>query len=130
VSPPPVAVPAPEIAAPAPTPRVSVEAERAAIRRVLAEYVEAYQSLDDRRIRSIDPTFGGFDPRTRTLLRAVQVTLSSPQIDVDADGLSARVLVTQTVVNRWERAGLPTNPPPVSKRWNFRKVGTDWRIVP
>jgi len=130
VSPPPVAVPAPEIAVPAPTPRVSVEAERAAIRRVLAEYVEAYQSLDDRRIRSIDPTFGGFDPRTRALLRAVQVTLSSPQIDVDADGLSARVLVTQTVVNRWERAGLPTNPPPVSKRWNFRKVGTDWRIVP
>ena len=97
--------------------------------RVFDRYVDAYQSLDEGRIRAVDPTFR-FDPRTRALLRAVRVTLSPLAIDLADDGLSATVSTTQSVVNTWERAGLPTNPPPVAKRWNLRKAGSDWRIVP
>jgi hypothetical protein len=109
--------------------RVNVEAERTAIRRVFDRYIEAYQSMDEGRISAVDPTFGRFDPRTRTLLRAVRVTLSPLTIDLADDGLSATVSTTQSVVNTWDRAGLPTNPPPVAKRWNLRKTGNDWRIV-
>jgi hypothetical protein len=108
---------------------VNLEAERAAIARVFDRYVAAYQSMDEDRIRAVDPTFGRFDPRTRTLLRSVRVSLSPLAIDVAEDGLSATVSTTQSVVNTWERAGLPTNPPPVAKRWTLRKAGNDWRIV-
>jgi hypothetical protein len=58
------------------------------------------------------------------------VSLSQLRIDLTEDGLSATVSASQAVVNRWERDGLPTNPPPVFKRWSMRKVGSDWRIVP
>jgi hypothetical protein len=109
---------------------VNVEAERTAIRRLLDQYVQAYESLDEGRVRQIDPSFLGLDRRTRPLLRALQLRLSIDSVELSDDGQEARVTATQAITYDWARAELPKAPPPQKKTWRLRKAGTEWRIVP
>ena len=108
-------------------PRLNIEAERAAIDSLVEQYVQAYQSLDDTRVRRIDPGFRPLDPRTKPLLRGVQVRVTGRSLQVAEDGQTASLTATQNVTYDWQRAGLQkTATIPLS--WNLRKEGNEWRV--
>jgi hypothetical protein len=105
-------------------------AERASIRGILEAYVEAYESLDDMRIRAVDPTSNGIDSRLRPTLQAVEISVSDLAIDVAPDGKSATLRVRQTF--RWKFRARSRYPDETSAllRWNLEKTNGSWRIVP
>jgi hypothetical protein len=112
-----------------PPPPVNIGAERVAIDRLVDQYVEAYQSLNDTRVLQIDPGFRPRDPRQKSLLRGVEVRVTERSVEVARDGQTARLTATQSVTYDWQRAGLPkTATIPLS--WNLRKEGGIWRVVP
>ena len=100
----------------------------AAIDGLLERYVQAYESLDEGRIRQIDPGFNHFDPRTKPLLKALQVRITGRAVTVAADGQTARVTATQNVTYDWQRAALQKTAT-IPLAWNLRKEGSEWRVV-
>jgi hypothetical protein len=112
-----------------PVPTVNVAAERSAIRELVNRYVAAFESMDERRIRAIDPSYRGLDPRSRVLLRSRNLALSDESIEIADDGQSARFTAIQNVTNIWNRAeGI--NPPPSRLSWKLIKVDGVWRVQP
>jgi tetratricopeptide (TPR) repeat protein len=135
---PPIAapVPAPPVAptpspAPPPPPPAPIgpnlDAERAAIGQVLAQYVAAYSRMDEGRLREIDPAFRTIP--SRLLLREVTLTPSDLDLRVSADGQSATLSATANFSYVWNRSGFPPRSTG-QLRWNLRKAGGTWRVVP
>jgi hypothetical protein len=119
-----VPVPAP---VPAPPPGVNLAAERTAIEELLGRYVEAYNNMDEGRLRQIDPTFRGIP--SRSMLRSVTLKMSNVSIDVAGDGQSASLRATQNFTYVANRAQFP----PTSTgmlNWKLRKNGAVWSVVP
>ena len=87
--------PTPPPQQPVPTPpRVDQAAEKAAIQQLLARYVAAYNALDERQLRAIDPNFTGI-PNKSLVLKSLELQVSIVSIDVSPDGqagLSQRLL--------------------------------------
>jgi hypothetical protein len=131
---PPVPAPTPQPAPPTEMPQpslpvVDIAAEQLRIRRLLDEYVQAYNRLDEARIRQIDPTSGGIPGRSGGLLRGVEVTYSDLVIDVAPNGESATLQATQHF--RWDfrRAGM-SGAKTGRLNWKLRKLGDQWMVVP
>ena len=94
--------------------------DQAAIKRLLAQYADAYSAKDWGRVRKIVPGFR--DPADRLLIKSVKVTFAEPTINVR--GVSATLIVDATYDWVYDRA-------PVNRRtpgtitWNLQRDGID-----
>ncbi|MPZ19026.1 MAG: protein kinase [Luteitalea sp.] len=102
--------------------------ERAAIRRVLNAYEEAYSSLSEAKIRALQPGFEGFPQTYGTLLRSVTLTILNPSIEIAPDGQSATVKCFLRYDYVWKRGGLPPTGS-LNVTWRLKKAGESWVIV-
>ena len=100
-------------------------AEIAEIRKLLDAYKDAYEDLDDRRVRAIVPGFKGIP--SRMLIKKVSVTFTDPRIVVI--GLQATVIAPVTYRYEWNRAGNPPTSDSRSLTWNLQKDGSRWRVI-
>ena len=105
----------------------NLDAERTAIGQVLAQYVAAYNRMDEGRLREIDPSFRGIP--SRLLLRSVTLTPSDLAITVNPDGQSATLSATANFVYVANRSGFPPRSTG-QLRWSLRKVGGAWTVTP
>jgi serine/threonine-protein kinase len=120
--------PVPPVETPPPgPPPVNIAAEQAAIRQLLDQWVAAYNRMDEAALKTIDRGFDGI--RSRPLLRAVDLTVSSVAINVMPDGQSAVLQATQTFRYQWNRAGFPPTTTG-TLTWRLQKQGTTWAVVP
>ena len=101
--------------------------ERAAIQQLLTAYVEAYNALDEPRLRQLVAGFRGIPGRP--LIKSVTVTLSSLRIDVSPDLLTATVTGTQNFEYEWNRAGADRKATG-QLNWRLRKSGGVWSVLP
>jgi TIR domain len=97
----------------------------AEIRGLLDQYAKAYQTLDDRRVRAVDPGFRGIP--SRMLIKKVTVTFQDPQIVVR--GQQATVLAPAIYRYEWQRAGNPPSSESRSVTWTLAKEGSRWKVV-
>jgi len=104
---------------------VDLAADRASIQQLLGQYVSAYNRMDDRRLREIDPTFNGI--QRRELINTVTLSLPQVSIDVAADGQSARLTAIGTYSYDWKRDRLPANSP-AALNWRLVKRGGSWTV--
>jgi hypothetical protein len=92
----------------------------------LNEYVETYSSMDDSRLRRIDPTFTSI--RSRELIRSVRLSIADRSIIVAPDGQTATLSASGTYTYVWNRSGFP----PTSRaqlNWKLQKVDGLWTVV-
>ena len=80
---------------------------RSEIYALIQAYTAAYNGQDEGRLRILQPSFPGFDERTRVLARSVELAISDVRIVPSADLNSATVSATQTITYEWRRRGLP-----------------------
>ena len=100
-------------------------AEIAEIRKLLDAYKDAYEDLDDRRVRAVDPGFKGIP--SKMLIKKVTVTFQDPRIVVI--GQQATVLAPVTYRYEWNRAGNPPTSENRSVSWNLQKDGSRWKVI-
>ena len=125
----PAAVVAPPAAAPAPAPAVDRAAEdEAGVRRALAEYERAYESLDSSQVAAVWPGLGA--QRAAQLQQAfgnyrwLQLNLEGCEIRVTGDQATADCRLRQTFelkVGKGEPRDAPT-------RFRLSRNGSGWRI--
>jgi hypothetical protein len=105
---------------------LALEVDRQLIEQLFQRYVEAYRQLNEGAVRAIDPSA---DTRSFPLLNKVQLTVSDLAIHFFDDGRTAELTARQTFVYDWRRSGgKPRSDGDL--RWNLRKEGTTWRVVP
>jgi len=123
---PPAAIPQSPPPAPTPAPTPDLASDRRAIDQLLNEFVETYSTMDDSRLRRIDPTFPGI--RSRELIRSVRLSLPDRMIVVAPDGQTATLSASGTFTYVWNRSGFP----PTTRaqlNWRLQKVGGNWTVV-
>jgi thioredoxin-like negative regulator of GroEL len=98
-----------------------------AIRKLLADYVEAYNSMDARRVRRFKPSFTGFPSE----LSSTQLTITAVAVGPIVDRLSARVTVTAWYKNTYKKGAMSgvTLPTPVNLTWRVQRKGDAWILV-
>ena len=74
-----------------------------AISKLLADYVEAYNTMDVRRVRRLKPSFKDF-PRD---LSSTQLTISDTRIVLTADRQTASVTLTTQYKNTYKKGAMP-----------------------
>jgi hypothetical protein len=123
---PPVPTPTSPPQQPVPTPpRVDQAAEKAAIQQLLARYVAAYNALDERQLRAIDPNFTGIP--NKVVLKSLELQVSIVSIDVSPDGQAGFLTATQNFSYVWNRSGFPPTRSG-TLTWILRKVGDSWTV--
>ena len=111
---------------PVPTPpRVDQVAEKAAIQQLLDRYIAAYNTLDERQLRAIDPNFTGIP--NKVVPKSLELQVSSVSIDVSPDGQAGFLRATQTFSYVWNRSGFPPTRSG-TLTWILRKVGDSWTV--
>jgi len=99
---------------------------RAEIQQLLNQYVLAYNEMNERALKVIDPSFRGI-PR-RELIKSVSLVLDRPQIAIMADGQTALLKATGSFNYVWNRAGMPASTS-AQVNWTLRKRGPTWAVV-
>ena len=82
-----------------------------AIRKLLDDYVEAYNSMDVRRVRRFKPSFNDF-PRD---LSSTQLTISDIRIVLSPDRQTAAVTLTAQYRNTYKKGAMPGAKPPAPR---------------
>jgi hypothetical protein len=101
------------------------QADIAEIKKLLDAYADAYEDLDDGRLKAIDPGFRGIP--SKMLIKKVTVTFQDATIVVR--GPQATVLAPAIYRYEWNRAGNPPKSESRSITWNLQKDGSRWRVV-
>jgi serine/threonine protein kinase len=101
--------------------------ERTAIQQILSDYVDAYNALDEPRLRRVVAGFTGIPGRA--LIRSVAVRLSNQQINISPDLQTATVTATQNFEYVWNRAGADRTATG-QLNWRLRKTGGTWMVLP
>jgi tetratricopeptide (TPR) repeat protein len=109
------------------TPTLDLASEREAIEQLLNEFVAAYSTMDDSRLRRIDPTFTGI--QRRTLIRSVRLSLPERSITFSPDGQTATLRATGTYTYVWNGRDFPPTSP-AQLNWKLQKTGRNWTVVP
>ncbi|MEQ1759497.1 MAG: hypothetical protein ABL986_14345, partial [Vicinamibacterales bacterium] len=102
------------------------QVERTAIAGLLAQYVAAYESMNEGRIRAIDPSFRSIP--SRALLRGIDVETSNVSLRLSPDMQSADLTFTQSFIYQWARGGGA----PVSSgtlTWRLQKTANGWQVA-
>ena len=98
-----------------------------AIRKLLSDFVEAYNSMDVRRVRRFKPSFTDF-PRD---LSSTQLTLSNILIGPIVDRQTATVTLTAQYRNTFRRGAVPgaSTPAAVNFTWRVQRKGDTWILL-
>ncbi len=98
-----------------------------AIRKLLADYVEAYNTMDVRRVRRFKPSFKDF-PRD---LSSTQLTISDIRIALSSDRQTASVTLTTQYKNTYKKGAMPgAKSPPASRlTWRAQRKGDVWILL-
>ena len=98
-----------------------------AIRKLLADYVEAYNRMDVRRVRRFKPSFTDF----ATDLSSTELTISDIRIVLSSDRQTASVTLTAQYRNTYRRGAMPgASIPPASKlTWRAQRKGDAWILL-
>ena len=98
-----------------------------AIRKLLADYVEAYNSMDVQRVRRFKPSFTGF-PRD---LSSTQLTISDIRIVLSPDRQTAAVTLTAQYRNTFRKGVVPAASAlrPVKLTWRVQRTGDAWILL-
>jgi len=105
----------------------AVARERTAIQQILNDYVDAYNALDEARLRRVVTGFPGIPGRA--LIKSVAVRLSNQQINISPDLQTATVTATQNFEYVWNRAGADRTATG-QLNWRLRKSGGAWTVQP
>ena len=110
--------------APGPDPRA---VDEFAIRKLLADYVEAYNTMDVRRVRRFKPSFKDF-PRD---LSSTQLTISDIRIVLSSDRQTASVTLTAQYRYTYKRGAMPGAESPHASRltWRAQRKGDVWILL-
>jgi serine/threonine protein kinase len=112
---------------PPPNTTPTIAQDRTAIEQLLGQYVDAYERMDQERIRAIDPAFPGIP--SRPLLTSLDLALSEAVIDIAPDGQSATVRARQQFTYESNQPGVPRSSTS-ELYWKLRKEGSAWRVAP
>ena len=98
-----------------------------AISKLLADYVEAYNSMDARRVRRFKPSFTDF-PRD---LSSTQLTISDTRIVLSADRQTATVTLTTQYKNTYRKGAMPraSSPSALKVAWRAQRKGDAWILL-
>ena len=98
-----------------------------AIRKLLADYVEAYNTMDARRVRRFKPSFTDFP----SYLSSTQLTLSDTRIVVSPDRQTAAVTLTAQYKNTYKKGAMPgaISPPGLRLTWRAQRKGDVWILL-
>ena len=110
--------------APGPDPRAIDEL---AIRKLLSDFVEAYNSMDVRRVRRFKPSFTDFQRD----LTSTSLTLSNILIGPIVDRQTATVTLTAQYRNTFRKGAVPdaSTPRPVNLTWRVQRKGDTWILL-
>jgi hypothetical protein len=110
--------------APAPDPRL---VDELAIRKLLADYVEAYNSMNAQRVRRFKPSFTDFDKN----LSSTQLTISDIRIVLSADRQTASILLAVQYRNTYTKGAISdaTSPPVARLTWRAERKGGAWILL-
>jgi hypothetical protein len=98
-----------------------------AIRKLLADFTEAYSTMDARRVRRFKPSFTEF-PRD---LSSTQLTISDIRIALGPDRQTATVTLTTQYKNTFKRGAAPGAQSPGASRftWRVQRKGDVWILL-
>ena len=98
-----------------------------AIRKLLADYAEAYNSMDVRRVRRFKPSFTDFP----TDLSSTKLTISDIRIVLAHDRQTASVTLAAQYKNTYRRGAVPgaIAPPALRLTWRAQRKGDAWILV-
>ena len=97
-----------------------------AIRKLLADYEEAYNTMDAQRVRRFKPSFADF-PRD---LSSTQLTLSDIRIVLSPDRQTGTVTLTAQYRNTFRRNAMPAaSSPPLKFTWRAQRKGDAWILL-
>jgi hypothetical protein len=110
--------------APGPDPRA---VDELAIRKLLNDYVEAYNSMNVQRVKRFKPSFTEF-PRD---LSSTQLTISDIRITLPPDRQTGTVTLTAQYWNTYSKGAIPgASFPPTSKlTWRVQRKGDAWILL-
>ena len=110
--------------APAPDPRV---VDELSIRKLLADFVEAYNSMDVQRVRRFKPSFKDFP----TDLSSTQLTISDIRIVLSPDRQTASVTLTAQYRYTYKKGAMPGAESPQASRltWRAQRKGDVWILL-
>ena len=103
------------------------EVDEAAIRKLLADYVGAYNTMDARRVRRFKPSFPDFARN----LSSTHLTLSDIRIVLSSDRQTASVTLTTQYRYTYKKGAMPgaTSPPAMNLTWRAQRKGDVWILV-
>jgi hypothetical protein len=95
-----------------------------AIRKLLADYAEAYNTMDVRRVRRFKPSFTEF-PRD---LSSTELTISDIRIVLTPDRQTASVTLAAQYKNTYRKGAVPSAiaPPALRLTWRVQRKGDVW----
>ena len=95
-----------------------------AIRQLLKDFVEAYNSMNAGRVRRFKPSFTEFDKN----LSSTQLTISDTRIVLSPDRQTARVTLTAQYKNTYTKGAMPSasSPPAAKLTWRVQRKGDAW----
>ena len=110
-----------------PPDRIRAHSMRLAIRQLLNDFVEAYNSMDPRRVRRFKPSFPDFSRD----LSSTQLTITNVAVGPIVDRLSARVTFTARYKNTYKKGAMSgaTNPTPTNLTWRVQRKGDAWILL-
>jgi serine/threonine-protein kinase len=112
---------------PPPPPGPDFTADKALIRQILDQYVAAWERMDEKALKQIEPGFSG--SVSRLVYSAIEMTLSEqPSIVVEPDGRTATLTAPHVKIYTSARAGGDRKPSNGVVKWALVKDGGGWRV--
>ena len=101
--------------------------DQLAIRKLLADYVQAYNTMDVRRVRRFKPSFKDFP----TDLSSTQLTISDIRIVLSPDRQTAGVTLTAQYRYTYKKGAMPGAESPQASRltWRAQRKGDVWILL-